>query len=127
MTIVRTEVAPQQVSDQFVTALEGGSNYWLQACSPSRETKAKATAESPWYADAQVFDGEFSIRLTYDNPNDGDQYVTKQIGKDDVRRGLEVMAEKYPWHFGDLTAETGDVITADVFLQCVLFGDVVFG
>ena len=42
-------------------------------------------------------------------------------------KGLGVMAAKYPVHFHDMMQENDDAITADVFLQCCLLGDVIFG
>lgn len=43
-----------------------------------------------------------------------------------IQRGLEVMAKKYPHHFNNLS-ENQDGITADVFVQCCVFGDTVYG
>ena len=42
-------------------------------------------------------------------------------------RGLRTMAEKYPQHFSDFMEENDDACTADVWLQCAVFGEVVFG
>lgn len=44
-----------------------------------------------------------------------------------IRRGLRVMAEKFPRHFGDWLAENDDATTGDVFIQCCLLGDIVYG
>lgn len=37
------------------------------------------------------------------------------------------MAEKDPRHFGDLVSENDDADTHDVFIQHVLFGEVIYG
>jgi len=37
------------------------------------------------------------------------------------------MASEAPRHFADFIAENDDAETADVFLQCCLFGRIVFG
>ena len=42
-------------------------------------------------------------------------------------RGLDVLATKYPRHFADLINENTDAITADVLLQCCLFGELIYG
>jgi hypothetical protein len=34
---------------------------------------------------------------------------------------------QYRSHFGDMIGETGDATTGDVFLQCCLLGEVVYG
>jgi hypothetical protein len=43
-----------------------------------------------------------------------------------IRRGLEDLATKYPRHFADLVNENTDAITADVLLQCCLFGELIY-
>ena len=43
-----------------------------------------------------------------------------------IRRGLEDLATKYPRHFADLVNEDTDAITADVLLQCCLFGELIY-
>lgn len=37
------------------------------------------------------------------------------------------MAEKSPRHFADLLSEDDDATTHDVFIQHVLFGEVIYG
>lgn len=44
-----------------------------------------------------------------------------------VERGLTLMAQKYPHHFQNFVTEADDVIIGDVFLQCALLGEVVYG
>jgi hypothetical protein len=43
-----------------------------------------------------------------------------------IGRGLDDLATKYPRHFADLVNENSDAITADVLLQCCLFGELVY-
>lgn len=45
----------------------------------------------------------------------------------DVRRGLELMRDKYPRHYADLVEENDDAITGDVFLQLAVFGELIYG
>jgi len=44
-----------------------------------------------------------------------------------IQEGLKLMAQKCPIHFGDFLKDNHDAITADVFLQCCLLGDLVYG
>lgn len=46
---------------------------------------------------------------------------------DAVRRGLQVMATECPRHFANLVNEDDDAETADVFVQCCVFGEVIYG
>ena len=41
--------------------------------------------------------------------------------------GTNKMAKSYDWHFMNIITEDDDAITADVWLQCVLLGEVVYG
>ena len=44
-----------------------------------------------------------------------------------VTDGTATMAKDYDWHFMNIITEDDDATTADVWLQCVLFGEVVYG
>jgi len=56
--------------------------------------------------------------------DDGAEY---RLDLEAIRKGLRVMADKFPKHFGDVLDENDDAETGDVFLQCCLFGDVIYG
>jgi hypothetical protein len=43
-----------------------------------------------------------------------------------IGRGLGDLATKYPRHFADLVNENTDAITAEVLLQCCLFGELIY-
>jgi hypothetical protein len=68
--------------------------------------------------------------VRYDDPDkddEGESTGRKVFGLADLAKGLQTMAEKYPRHFADFVAENDDADTGDVFLQCVVLGDVVYG
>lgn len=44
-----------------------------------------------------------------------------------IGRGLKIMANKYPHHFADFIQENDDATTGDVFIQCCLLGEIVYG
>lgn len=44
-----------------------------------------------------------------------------------IAQGLDALARDYPRHFADLINDNGDALTADVLLQCCLFGELVYG
>lgn len=44
-----------------------------------------------------------------------------------IHKGLKIMAEKVPFHFGNFLNDAHDAITADIFLQCCLLGEIVYG
>lgn len=44
-----------------------------------------------------------------------------------IASGLAVMQRDYPRHFADLVSGDDDATTADVFVQCCVLGEVVYG
>jgi hypothetical protein len=49
-----------------------------------------------------------------------------ELTEEKIIKGLMVMADKYSRHFSDFMNDNQDAETGDVFLQCALFGDIVF-
>jgi hypothetical protein len=104
--LIEMNVSAQKISDQFVTAFEGGSNYWLFT---ARLMKAdNRPTETPWYSDPKVFEKRFEIELGYDDPKgyEGEGKGLKLITHVDVRHGLDVMRRDYPKHFAAVMDET---------------------
>jgi hypothetical protein len=125
VTITKT-LSPSKIADQVITAIEGGISYWCDktdVLEPDRST----LKERPWYADPKLYAGPFKILFREEEEHKlgagRDQYLTPE----NVQSGLNVMSEKYHDHFRDLVDENGDATTADVFIQCCLFGELVYG
>lgn len=121
--IVPLDIEDQRVIDLITSALEGGSNYWyIIDISQSRLVDGvEFLVEQP------MKDGILHIELL--DPDEGPiNYKTAwRLSRASAEAGLVIMATKYPAHFADFLAENDDAITGDVFLQCALFGEVVFG
>lgn len=119
-----------RVSDLLSSAFEGGSNYWYTIDEFIKPKGAPRTWKQRAYPD-EVF-----RHLDYPLNKGGALLIEdKESGVSDhhrldlpaIEKGLEVFATKYPRHFGDWLAENDDATTGDVFLQCCLFGEVVYG
>ena len=50
-----------------------------------------------------------------------------ELNIETMKKGLQLMATKYPHHFADFVKENDDAITGDVFLQLCLFDDIIYG
>lgn len=117
VTVTTTyDITQQQVADLVVTALEGGSNYWLGKIDPPFKTHTD-------YSEADKY-GEDMITRTISADEDDDTY---EFHPEAIRRGLQAMADQYPTDFNDLRGDNADAYTADVFMQCALLGDVIYG
>lgn len=114
-----------KITNAIIGAFEGGSTYWL------RESEYVYTPDgvegNPLYAEDQFWAKGGKVKLSYDDPDDQEQRATKEISLIEIKQGLRTMAEKDPRHFGDLVSENDDAATHDVFIQHVIFGEVIYG
>lgn len=113
------QIDAQKIADQIISAIEGGSGYWLEGFIPTPETRALAQ-ERPWYACPQVWSGNFEVKCDVEGE-------AKLFKPENIQAGLEYLAAKYPDRIAEIVNESGDAETADVFLQACLFKDVVYG
>jgi len=56
-----------------------------------------------------------------------DEYKESWLNCETIQRGLNLMADKYSSHLLDIVEGNEDASTSDVFLQCCLFGKVLYG
>lgn len=117
-----------EVCNIFVSAFEGGSNYWLQRADII-EGKDRKKPGLVWWGAPEVFAAPFSFEVRYDDPalDEGNGRGRKTLTQDDVVRGFEKCAADYPRHWADFVSENDDAETADVIMQCIVLGDVVYG
>ena len=118
----------KQIADLLCSAIEGGSSYW---CSIGRVVDGKRDVD-PYGDDGRsgtVYIAAFSTNGYVEIiDNEADEGKAAYIlDRAVLERGLQVMAKKAPRHFGDFISEHDDGDTGDVFLQCCLFGEVVYG
>lgn len=117
-------VTTRRIADLIVGAFEGGSGYWLNG---ARLLHGEAVAR-PWYSCAAFYAlPDWRMRLTFDNPHEGPDTATADVGPAELVAGLASMAEKSPAHFADWLADNDDAATSDVFIQYVIFGEVIYG
>lgn len=120
-----------QIAGILCTAFEGGMvDQWAQVVGFKKpEVKAnfdKKDGSSIDWHDYRLYSyplgsgGKVTVLDTYENK----KYI---LNRASIQKGLQVMAEKFPRHFNDFVTENDDAITGDVFLQCCLLEDVVYG
>jgi hypothetical protein len=111
---VTAYLSDNDIYNQFVTAFEGGSNYWVDFVNPISEVPPGNVV---WWGRPAFWEGEFAFEIEYE----GDR---KTITRADVAKGVELLP---PTVVADILLDEGDADTADQFLQYVVLGDVVFG
>jgi hypothetical protein len=127
---VQTEIPAQRIADLMITAVEG--NWMTRSwCNGIYKDEAVDTEEEPWYSDPKFWAGEFTITVDEivdeGEPPEHQNLKRHVCTQETFAKGFEIMAQKYGRHFGDFMNENEDAITADVFLQCVALGEVVYG
>lgn len=120
---VPVAVTVERVKDLLTCAFEGGSNYWVECA--ERVGEATDRKQAPFLCDAPfVKDGFLRVK-------DGEEQVKGggwfNIDPKTIEQGLKVMAEKYPKCFADFINDNDDAGTGDTFLQCVCFGETIYG
>lgn len=129
---VQVDLDFAQVTTLLVGAFEGGSNYWIDHKEWGSRLR-QLHEESPYakesigscYSDLMAWAAErgkqFEVLV---EDNDG---AKRFITPESLAHGAIVMARDYPRHYRALALENDDAETSDVYLQCVLFGEVVYG
>lgn len=132
---VQHEVSRQRIGDLLCSAFEGGSNYWYRI----EEFHAPTTYQF------RTFPESLKVFKHIDYPLNPDGYLVvsdfhgcdepeteikkRKLNFATIKRGLKLLSQskEYSHHWRDFLAENDDQITADVFLQFCLFGEVVYG
>jgi hypothetical protein len=123
--LVAYNITVERVKDLLTSAFEGGSGYWIEET--ERIGEAKDRKQAPFLCDAPfVKDGYLKVKEDGTEAKHG-KGGWFNVDPKTLTEGLKVMAEKYPKHFADFVAENDDADTADVFLQCVCFGETIYG
>lgn len=112
--------ATEMIVGLLVSAFEGGSNYWYKDLS----FIDKPEDQEYWLYLTESIEGK-KERIFYLYDSEGKQSM--YVGWDSIARGLQTMVEVVPHHFADVLRGDIDQITGDCFLQCVTFGDVIYG
>ena len=128
------EVDWEKVTNAFVGAIEGASTDWLQEFYPGTDNNSQTMRRAiqlnnagPWYSVTSYWSEGGQAKLRFDNPNDGPEQESMEMGKAEIMLGLHHMADKAPKHFAVLINEEDDAITHDVMLQFIVFGDIIYG
>jgi hypothetical protein len=131
--VVNTEVAEDRVRDLLTSAWEGGSNYWCEwdkvvIPEESKSLVAERKAKGDFYSFDYAFIPGVEIYLK-DASGEADDSIPMPwiLTREKMITGLQAMSVKYPHHFTNFIKEDDDAETGDVFLQMVLFGDIIFG
>jgi len=135
--LVKESVPSMRVADMLCNALEGGSNYWYMI-----EEKTEPTE---WTRYGDYNDGKTKYAHLYpfnkggalifsvmseerdEEARKAEEAMRYTLDFKAVEKGLQAMALGYRRHYADFITGNDDATTADVFLQCCLFGEAIYG
>jgi len=130
MTItINQEIERQVLEDIFVTALEGGSNYWYYLSEDAIKLIRDAVpkSEDPYLSTAILKAIEKGVEVPINDAEDEDE-VIGTISLKTMQERLQKLSRSF--NSDALMAhikEEGDADTADIVLQYLAFGEIVFG
>jgi hypothetical protein len=131
--VIRREVPRKLLENVFVTALEGGSNYWYYL--PKESIKIIRTAvpkeQDPYLATAMlkaVLDHNAVVPI-HDVEDEEEWSKIGEISSETILRRLQKLSEDegLKWCLDAEFNEQGDAETSDVVFQFLALGEYVYG
>jgi hypothetical protein len=116
----------KDIEDLFVTALEGGSNYWYYLKNIPKEVKYNVKERKQPLAEAianHVINGGYIQFFDIENENE----LLGTVDMDKLLDAISLVKKDYPNVWNNILDENADAEDADIFLQLAVMGDVVFG
>lgn len=123
-------VKREVLEDIFVTALEGGSNYWYYL--PEESIKAIRDAvpksEDPYLSTAilkAILDHDVKVFV---NDAEQEDELIGIVSKGTMQARLQLLSDsEHRWALESHVREDGDASSADVVFQYLAMGEVVYG
>lgn len=123
---VTLSVPLSRITDMIIGAIEGDSNYWLERF--TSVSHVKGTRPGPWYTDEATWENPFVVEARYGSyENDEDEPTVLTLTEANLVTGLLLMAKNSPRHFADMLSENDDAVTADIFMQYFVLGEIIYG
>jgi len=116
----KVEIPYERIEDLIITGVEGGTNYWM-------------TVEGPWLAGKdgwlkeQIEKGTLKLSNRHAEEDEDGEIIEKVIDHAALQKAIDLMAEKYQFHWGNFINESEDAETGDVFIQLCVLGEIVYG
>jgi len=132
---VEIDISEERIKGLLCNAFEGGSNYWymIEEYRFPPDIKYEDFKEGGKFQDpndywhpAQLIPLVKGCKVIICD-TDSSKERTYILEREGIQSGLQIMAQKYPQHFKAVLDETDDATTGDVFLQCCLFGEAIYG
>lgn len=128
---IEKEIPRQVLEDIFVTAIEGGSNYWyfLSDDAIAKIRKAVSVESEPYLSIAiskAILDFGVNVPI---NDAENEKEVLGTISKATMQDRLQLLSDDahYKYALESELNEEGDAYSSDIVFQYLSFGKVIFG
>ena len=127
---IKQKISREVLEDVFVTALEGGSNYWYYLPEESIKAIRKAVpkSEDPYLSTAilkAILDHDVVVPI---NDAEQEDELIGIISKKTMESRLQLLSDsENRWALESHMREEGDANSADVVFQYLAMGEVVYG
>lgn len=127
--VASQNLSAARAADVLACAFEGGSNYWYMIVKFEKPTSILPSL-SEW-AECRHLSYPLSpggaLVIEDKEAEPGQKKRLYRLDRDAIEKGWQVMVRKFPKHAADILNENDDATTGDVFLQCCVFGDAIYG
>lgn len=129
ITISQT-IGREVLEDVFVSAIEGGSNYWyfLSDHAIAKIRRAIPKSEDPYIATAMlkaILDHDVKVEI---NDADNEDEIVGVVTRGTMQSRLQLLAESNNrWALEQHIKEEGDADSADIVFQYLAMGEVIYG
>ena len=116
----------EDIVDQFVTALEGGSNYWYEIQNIPKDVSYDIKQNHIPFSEAigsHILKGGYIQFHDVEDKNE----LLGTVTMDSILDAINTLKTEYPDIYTNIVLGDADASDADVFLQLCVMGEVVFG
>lgn len=130
------KITKEQIIGVFVTALEGGSNYWYYILDVPNQLRTIMNDEKLAFSEAcgefvlrggrlPIYDAEEVDEMGDDGSDKPEPLGT--IDMDNLLDAISIMKKDYPEQYVNIIMDEYDADDADIFFQIATMGEITFG
>jgi len=122
---VKTMFTESQLQNLLCCAMEGGIGYWASIAEYIYPDGRGPSDYTYRHLELPLSVNGGAVVLV--DACDEGGFDAVRLDRQALKRGMQIMAEKYPWHYANFANENADAETGDAWVQCSVFGEIVFG
>lgn len=128
---IKTTITREMLENIFVTALEGGSNYWYWINSEDIDQAFKLceSDSSRFIPSEAIFKSvyDYGMKFPIYDIESIDDGPIGLLDRDTFQQRLQLCSEEVPWSIQSEISDNGDSHSSDVVFQYLALGSLIFG